>query len=219
MTCGFSSLYTEITLDSSINALSLLFSVSPAKGFLQLKNYISEPSHLLSWEVFSPSPFHHHLYISKEVQNSKNPSFCLQFHIFFKKIPLSLSKQPEQFHFTLTLCFAFSHLRLCFIFFKASLSDARWQQDRCYRIMFHFYLYSEAKFSVLGDGQNNFLTAFGYLLNTLSSGVWCLFSDDILHSTIATNSNCTHTKANTHYKSLKLTYKSMNSRAKTLWLY
>lgn len=118
MTCGFSSLCTEITLDSSINALSLLFSVSPAKGFLQLKNYFSEPSHLLSWEVFSLSPSHHPLYISKAVQNSKNPSFCLQFRIFFKKIPLSLSNQPEQFHLTLTLCFAFSHLRLCFIFLK-----------------------------------------------------------------------------------------------------
>lgn len=60
MACGFSSLHTESTLGPSINVLSHLFSVSPAKGFLRLKNSIPEPSHLISWEVFSHSPSHQH---------------------------------------------------------------------------------------------------------------------------------------------------------------
>lgn len=161
--------------------------------FPQQKDFCGSKIPSLSLHTSSPGRYSHTLLpistvrFPKQLKTVKKPSWVSSFNVFFQKIPPSLSNQPGQLHLTWH-CFAFSHLRLCFIilFFKASLSAAGWQQNRCYRIMFHFYLYSQAKFNVQGHGQNYFLMAFGYLLNTHSSGVWCLFSDVILLSIIAT---------------------------------
>lgn len=163
--------------------------------FPQQKGFCASKITSLSLHTSSPERYSHTLLpistvrFPKQFKTVKTPPLVYSFNVFFQKIPPSLSNQLGQLHLTLTLCFAFSHLSLCFIFYfflKASLSAAWWQQNRCYRIMFHFYLCSQAKFNVQGHGLNYFLMAFGYLLNTHSSVVWCLFSDVILLSIIAT---------------------------------
>lgn len=149
--------------------------------FPQQKDFCSSKITSLSLHTSSPGRYSHTLLpistvsFPNQFKTVKPPPLLYSFNIFFQNIPPSLSNQPGQLHLNpdTLLCFQPSQTLFYFFFFflKASLSAAGWQQNRCYRIMFHFCLYSQAKFNVQGHGQNYFLMAFGYLLNTHSSGV------------------------------------------------
>lgn len=90
--------------------------------FRQQKDFCSSKITSLSLHTSSPGRNSHSLLpvstvrFPKQFRTVKNLPLVYSFNVFFQKIPPSLSNQPGQLHLTLTLCFAFSHLRLCFIF-------------------------------------------------------------------------------------------------------